>query len=319
MHTPLRNRKSLTAVYKQVLEEDEYERSQRERSQHDALSLSTSQPQSPPASSTPIKERFELDLTDNIPSIDDSLHIQDVPSQITQAQSHGTDLNTDAEPRTPTRRTIDASSQTPGNDRELHTVVAALKSAVKHRAFDLQSEDMALRAVLEPDNAGALVRHTLSGVHPIDLSIEKLSIEDAQFADKLNHIRERLGSLATSYMEPKETAQDMPNVTQTNTRPAHSTRKVHAHRVRQAYKAQQSSTGSHTIAICFATTIAVLLALFVARSLAEQVRMSIFYDPFHPTLYPLSTWVQYLLPANVQFDVPFATSTALDALHIAAS
>lgn len=273
MYSPLRRRKSLTAVYEQVLEED------RQRRERPAAS--------PPASSTPIQTYTDLD--DNVPSLDESLHIEDVT------------------PRTPPPRKApahaDAASQTPRGP-ELHAVVLALREAVKHRELDARSEDDALRAALAPASMHALVHHRPD----MELSIEKLSADDAHFAERLNQIRVRLGALAGAYTAPRaaaKAAHEAPRMPRARTPP----RRTRARRV--------SPRALATPLVMLVLLAALMLCFRLARAAAERVRATTFYDPFHPALYPLSPLVQRLLPPDVVYDVPFASTTDLDAVAIA--
>ncbi|WFD34284.1 hypothetical protein MCUN1_001121 [Malassezia cuniculi] len=313
MHSTLRKRKSLTEVYKQVLEEDRQEATEQQ------VSISTTIPPLPPASSTPIKEHF--DISDNVPSIDDSIQIQDVPAKIVHPS--GDSINTSAK----APATVDAGSQTPRTAKELHDVVAALKSAVKSRALDAKTEEAALWTAIQPDSIGALVHHTLPDLRPMDLSIERLSIDDAQFAERLNHIRERLGSLATSYMEPKDmiehNAIEQQNVPPADTEQHADTSKpssrpeTHTQRIHRP-RSRPHGQGINRIFLWPVSVFAVLLTLlYICRTVAQHAHLTTLYDPFHPALYPLSPWIEFFLPSNVIYDIPFTTHTALDAVEIA--
>ena len=279
MYSPLRRRKSLTAVYQQVLEEDRRRREWRAESPPTA---------SPPASSTPIQTHTDLD--DNVPSLDESLHIEDVT------------------PRTPTREApthADAASQTPRGP-ELHAVVLALREAVKHRELDARSEDDALRAALAPASMHALVHHRPD----MELSIEKLSADDAHFAERLNQIRVRLGALAGAYTAPRKSAA-------ATAAAAPETPRTPPRRMRRTRARRVSPRAFAAPLVMLALVAALMLCFHVARAAAERVRATTFYDPFHPALYPLSPLVQRLLPPDVVYDVPFASTTDLDAVGVA--
>lgn len=130
----------------------------------------------------------------------------------------------------------------------------------------------------------------------MELRLEKISMEDTQYANRLDVIRQRLGALATdmTQQEIRTPLEDKPSFFTDSEK-----------NVNDALYADSTSNS-----FIWISWILVILALTVALTrlvqyYADYLATYTYYDPMYPGLFPLPAYVEALLPRSIYYNVPF--------------
>ena len=184
---------------------------------------------------------------------------------------------------------------------ELQESIHQLKQAlVKPAVDDSKQGDDTIRQMLQliksnriTDNRLASLESDASENWSLGLRLEKVSFEDAVYAQRLDNIRQRLGSLVTGMDHDVK-----------DTRPTTTTS---TSKYNTWPRGITQYSGSPWLAICTAAWFisTCLIALHCMRFRAEYLWQYSYHDGLYPILHPLPTNVQAFLSPYVEYNVPF--------------
>lgn len=184
---------------------------------------------------------------------------------------------------------------------ELQESIHQLKQAlVKPVADDSKQGDDMIRQMVQliksnriSDNRLASLESDASENWSLGLRLEKVSFEDAVYAQRLDNIRQRLGSLVTGMDHDVK-----------DTRPTTTTS---TSKYNTWPRGITQYSGSPWLAICTAAWFisTCLIALHCMRFRAEYLWQYSYHDGLYPTLHPLPTYVQAFLSPYVEYNAPF--------------
>lgn len=184
---------------------------------------------------------------------------------------------------------------------ELQESIHQLKQAlVKPAVDDSKQGDDTIRQMLQliksnriSDNRLASLESDASENWSLGLRLEKVSFEDAVYAQRLDNIRQRLGSLVTGMDHDVK-----------DTRPTTTTS---TSKYNTWPRGITQYSGSPWLAICTAAwfILTCLIALHCMRFRAEYLWQYSYHDGLYPILHPLPTNVQAFLSPYVEYNVPF--------------
>lgn len=256
----------------------------------DRAGTSTSPPYSPPPKLQRAPEEYEKDFTQARTAEPSTSHSLPLASQ------------------PPTENAKDEKIPSVNEDdlwKMLHLVKDVLKQP--HPDANQQSEETALTGVLrlmahESSNDEDASKYAitapreLSEALSMDLRMEKISMEDAQYANRLDAIRKRLGALATEMTQPDSPPSEKRTSLDSSSGKEEPPALVHA------------LSPNYSRIVLWTLTALVLLAILGIRATqvyAEHLATYTYYDPFYPVLYPVPSLVPAFLPRNLFLNVPF--------------
>ena len=127
----------------------------------------------------------------------------------------------------------------------------------------------------------------------MDLRLEKISLDDAEYAQRLDDIRHRLGELVTKVDLSSEHATSA-DISKTSFFPS--------------LWSQLSGSHKSTTRALFTSACIMLLALALLLGLrfrAEYLWQYSYHDILYPSLYPLPSYVSLFLSPDVEYGAPF--------------
>lgn len=144
-----------------------------------------------------------------------------------------------------------------------------------------------------------------------DLDLSKLQADDSLYADRLNDIRQRLGSLATARVLRERQAQPSSARSGGARKPPADTQER-----KGATKALAAPVRWTALAAALPLLVAALgaTALLCARRRADYLMTFAYHDPVYPMLYPIPRSVRAFLPGDVHYDVPFTSISDMASL-----
>lgn len=133
----------------------------------------------------------------------------------------------------------------------------------------------------------------LTDASSMNLHFEKISLDDAEYAQRLDNIRQRLGLLVTGFQDDKN-----------HTSVAHSP--VQASWMRKGLQIiRQNASASKALSACILIILTAVVVLRWLRFRAEYLWQYSYHDALYPTLHPLPSYVSAFLSPIVDYDTPF--------------
>jgi len=183
---------------------------------------------------------------------------------------------------------------------ELWKMIRLLKEILKEPSRESTKPDETLQQMLEamdftrqPNNS----RNSESATNALamELRLEKISMDDAEYAHQLDMIRGRLGSLVTRLNEDETKPKEL-NLDATAS---------------QRLKASGFFTRSMlatAFGVLFGCVLLLILALHWFRFRALYLIEYTYHDPLYQDFYPLPPYVETFLSPLVSYNVPFTVS-----------
>ncbi|WFD21241.1 hypothetical protein MCAP1_003502 [Malassezia caprae] len=183
---------------------------------------------------------------------------------------------------------------------ELWKMIRLLKEVLKEPSRESNKPDETLQQMLEamdvtqhPNNAEK--SETATKALAMELRLEKISMDDAEYAHQLDKIRGRLGALVTRLnedeMKPKDLNMD-----------SSASRRVKA----------SGLFARSMLATAFGLLLGVVLLLILVlhwfRFRALYLFEFTYHDPLYQDFYPLPSYVEPFLSPLVSYNVPFTVS-----------
>lgn len=303
------SRLSLTDVFEkmraeEMRDQEQYEKEKQKRKERWAegrLSLSsgarlcpsTSQPRLPPPTSS---EEAAPHRTTTSPPDSPPLHL------VRKSRSFSSDYDTDEKGGGADRPAIGDRTV---SEAELGKMVRLVKGVLEHPELDESRgmDDSSLTSILhllEKDVARNASSDELAAALSMEVRLEKISMEDARYAERLNLLRERLGTLVTRRVPaPPHTSvkEETPTAPTGTAPPPHVRADLFSETI---YSVLQAALVLFSIAWIWVR---------VAEYYADYLMMSTFYDPMYTPFYPLPAFASSFLSSSVLYNVPFATSS----------
>lgn len=180
---------------------------------------------------------------------------------------------------------------------DLMKMMRRLRSALKNDpSLDITVEDASLRNIRRlieardgPSGEATLWRTPTDAQ---EWQLDKISVEDGHYAQRLNDIRGRLGSLVTKLHDAEAPVNEQT-----------PSSKLRAWSVPSA---GYQDAAMMALRLAVALLCITLLALHWLRLRAEYLYQSVYYDPLQPTIFPLPRYVHTFLSPWVDRNTPFA-------------
>ncbi|WFC96387.1 hypothetical protein MBRA1_003044 [Malassezia brasiliensis] len=200
--------------------------------------------------------------------------------------------------------------------KDLRKMLGLVKDVLKQTSMERKDQVSLLSALHSDTDAFHLLGDSsqattaskeLADALSMEFRMEKISLEDAQYADRLDAIRKRLGALATEVMQEASTNEAEDRTSEEPDVPSTSSRSTPWPRY---------YTQIFRVAACL--LMLVIVGLRFLRFYADYMATYTYYDPFYPFLFPAPSLMLAYLPTDVYYNVPF-TTTSKDAItgHIA--
>lgn len=183
------------------------------------------------------------------------------------------------------------------DEAELWKMIHLLKEVLKEPSRETGRPDETLQHMLEamdsthPPSDGK--SETTANALAMELRLEKISMDDAEYAKQLDKIRGQLGSLVTRLKENEAKSMDAdsdPRASQTS----------------KANKVFSKSMLMIALYMLFILVLLLILTLHWLRFRAFYLYEFTYHDPLYQDLYPLPSYVESFLSPFVSYNVPFA-------------
>lgn len=200
----------------------------------------------------------------------------------------------------------DANQSVDAND--LRKMLRLVKDVLKQTSMEREDQISLLGALhsdtdafhfLDDSSQATTASKELADALSMEFRMEKISLEDAQFASRLDAIRKRLGALAT------EVIQEEP-----------LTDEAQGHKFEEPDAQPTPELSSpwpryYTMVFRVAASLLVLIIIGFRflRFYADYMATYTYYDPFYPFLFPAPSLMLAYLPADVYYNVPFTTNS----------
>ena len=212
----------------------------------------------------------------------------------------------------PSSATLDSTDAKDANQsvdaRELRKMLHLVKDVLKQTSMERKDQVSLLSALhsdtdtfhlLDDPSQATTASKELADALSMEFRMEKISLEDAQYASRLDAIRKRLGALATEVMQEEPT----PDQTKKHTAREPDVHPMHA----------SSSPWPHYYTLVIRVAACLLVLVIVGfrflRLYADYMATYTYYDPFYPFLFPAPSLMLAYLPADVYYNVPFTTTS----------
>lgn len=183
---------------------------------------------------------------------------------------------------------------------ELWKMIHLLKEVLKEPSRESTKPDETFQQMLEamdathrPGEAGQ--SESATNALAMELRLEKISMDDAEYAQQLDKIRGRLGSLVTRLHESEAKPVDLDQNDMTS----------QACKVRSVFTKSRLATG---MGVLFAFLLLLILVLQWLRFRASYLFEFTYHDPLYQDFYPLPSNVEAFLSPFVSYNVPFVVS-----------
>ncbi|WFD32859.1 hypothetical protein MSPP1_003910 [Malassezia sp. CBS 17886] len=186
-------------------------------------------------------------------------------------------------------------------DEAVWTTLQLLKQALKQPSGEDTLAN--IRDVLSADAPSDTTVHSqalvgteaLASVLQRDVSLEKISGVDAHYAERLDAIRARLGTLAPRLVDTDEGG-SLKHDSTPETHAGAATRRAGRPLFERAWP---------LVAVVALLVGIAAVGVRVAEHRAEYVMTYAYYDPLYAVMAPMPALVQSVLPANVLYNTPF--------------
>ncbi|WFD28887.1 hypothetical protein MNAN1_003902 [Malassezia nana] len=183
------------------------------------------------------------------------------------------------------------------DEAELWKMIHLLKEVLKEPSREAAKPDETLQHMLEAMDSthspGDGKTESTANALAMELRLEKISMDDAEYAQQLDKIRGQLGSLVTRLKENEAKSMDADSEPRTS----------------QASKSNNVFTKSVLIITLYTFSILVLLLILTLHWLrfrAFYLYEFTYHDPLYQDFYPLPSYVESFLSPFVSYNVPFA-------------
>lgn len=195
------------------------------------------------------------------------------------------------------------------NEQELWTMLRLVKNVLQQDADETRrTDDASMNNILrlietELSDNSALDKNAIFSSKELndalskEFRLEKISVEDAQYVDRLNAIRARLGTLAVDM-----TRQSMPM-------PHNKIHSASSDALDEDVPQDVALPSYHWLSFVLLAVGLVLLVGRVAQCYAEYMMVNTYYDPMYAAVFPMPSFVQTWLPGHTYYNVPFLAHT----------
>ncbi|WFD45152.1 hypothetical protein MPSI1_003829 [Malassezia psittaci] len=205
---------------------------------------------------------------------------------------------------------------------ELKTILHLLKKTLNEQSSDsndITSDDASVADMLRNIQADLRdlpvdIKHAVTNSKgvvdalAIGPNLENIFKEDAQYANRLDALRSRLGVLATELGSPK----DIPHPSQLEQMEETAANYLFGLNT----TIFRSSPFKWVFCITLSLVLMTALAVHILQSYADHLAMYTYSDPFYPEFYPVPEFSMKLLPRNVRYNVPFTAQYQRSIAHL---